>query len=91
MTTKIKTTGIDQLLNNLQIEFGTQEIAPLIKASERWRERNLGGSDSDWAKAMVLETISYVAEDETYWTFVASRINLHEVYVHEEAKRGMKV
>ncbi|MCZ2260264.1 ribonucleoside-diphosphate reductase subunit alpha [Sporosarcina sp. G11-34] len=91
MTTKIKATGIDQLLNDLQIEFGTQEIAPLIKASERWRERNLGGSDSDWAKSMVLETISYVAEDETYWTFVASRIHLHEVYVHEEKQRGMKV
>jgi len=91
MTTKIKASGIDQLLNDLQIEFGTQEIAPLIKASERWRERNLGGSDSDWAKAMVLETISYVAEDETYWTFVASRIHLHEVYVHEEKQRGMKV
>lgn len=91
MTTKIKASGIDQLLNDLQIEFGTQEIAPLIKASERWRERNLDGSDSDWAKAMVLETISYVAEDETYWTFVASRIHLHEVYVHEEKQRGMKV
>ena len=91
MTTQIKATGIDLLLNDLQIEFGTQEIAPLIKASERWRERNLGGSDADWAKAMVLETISYVAEDETYWTFVASRIHLHEVYIHEEKQRGMVV
>ena len=91
MTTQIKATGIDQLLNDLQIEFGAQKIAPLIKASERWRERNLSGSDSDWAKAMVLETISYVAEDETYWTFVASRIHLHEVYIHEEKQRGMAV
>lgn len=91
MTTQIKATGIDQLLNDLQIEFGAQKIAPLIKASERWRERNLSGSDSDWAKAMVLETISYVAEDETYWTFVASRIHLHEVYIHEEKQRGITV
>ena len=91
MTTKIRATGIDQLLNDLQIEFGAQEIAPLIKASERWKERNIGGSDSDWAKAMVLETISYVAEDETYWTFVASRIHLHEVYIHEEKQRGITV
>ena len=91
MTTKIKETGIDQLLNDLRIEFGVEKIAPLIKASERWRERNRGGSDSDWAKAMVLETISYVAEDETYWTFVASRIHLHVVYIHEEKQRGMGV
>ena len=91
MTTKMKATGIDQLLNELQSEFGAEKIAPLLKASERWRERNPEGTDSDWAKSMVLEAISYVAEDETYWTFVASRIHLHEVYTHEKKQRGKDV
>ncbi len=91
MTTKISVSGIEKLINNLQEEFGAEKIAPLVKASERWKERNLQKSDSEWAKAMVLETISYVAEDETYWTFVAARIHLHEVYVHEEKQRGIKV
>ena len=88
MTTKIKTTNIDQIINDLQDEFGEQKIAPLLKASNRWVERYEEGTDSDWAKAMVLEAISFVAEDETYWTFVASRIHLHEVYSHEEKQRG---
>ena len=88
MTTKIKTTNIDQIINNLQSEFGEQKVAPLLKASNRWVERYPEGNDSDWTKAMVLEAISFVAEDETYWTFVASRIHLHEVYSHEEKQRG---
>lgn len=88
MTTKIKTTTIDQLIHQLQNEFGEEKIAPLLKVSQRWLERNPEGTDSEWAKAMILEAISFVAEDETYWTFVASRIYLEEVYNHEEATRG---
>ena len=91
MTIKIKTTTIDQLINNLQGEFGEKKIAPLLKMSDRWIERNPEGKDADWAKAMVLEAISFVAEDETYWTFVASRIFLHEVYFAEEQQRGKEV
>ena len=91
MTTKIKTTQIDQLLHELQNEFGEQKIAPLLKVSERWKEKHPEGQHSEWAKAMVLETISFVAEDETYWTFVAARIYLHEVYSDEEVQRGKAV
>lgn len=88
MTTEIKMTKIDQLMNQLQSEFGEENIAPLLKVSERWMERNTEGTDAEWAKAMILETISFVAEDETYWTFVAARIYLEEVYRHEELQRG---
>ncbi len=88
MTTEIKTTKIDQLMNQLQNEFGEEKIAPLLKVSDRWLERNTEGTDAEWAKAMILEAISFVAEDETYWTFVASRIYLEEVYRHEELQRG---
>ncbi|WP_210470610.1 ribonucleoside-diphosphate reductase subunit alpha [Sporosarcina sp. 6E9] len=91
MTTKIKTPKIDQLLHKLQNEFGEQKIAPLLKVSARWIERHPDGQRSEWAKAMVLEAISFVAEDETYWTFVAARIYLEEVYAHEEKQRGKSV
>lgn len=91
MTTQIEASGIHRLLNNLESEFGTDKIAPLLKASERWCERFPGENNSAWVKAMVLEAISYVAEDETYWTFVAARIHLHEVYAHEETQRGADV
>jgi ribonucleoside-diphosphate reductase alpha chain len=91
MTTKIKTPQIDRQLHELQNEFGEQKIAPLLKVSERWKERNPEGIHTDWSKAMVLEAISFVAEDETYWTFVAARIYLQEVYAHEEMQRGKSV
>ncbi len=91
MTINIKSTIIDQLINSLQSEFGEEKIAPLLKSSDRWIERHPEGKDAEWAKAMVLEAISFVAEDETYWTFVASRIFLHEVYVAEAQQRGEKV
>ena len=48
------------------------------------------GTDSEWAKAMMLESISNLAEEETYWTFVASRIHLHEVYIDKKMQRGAK-
>ena len=91
MTTEMKMTMVDQLINQLQREFGEEKIAPLVKVSQRWLERNLDGTDREWAKAMILEAISFVAEDETYWTFVASRIYLAEVYRHEELQRGHAV
>jgi ribonucleoside-diphosphate reductase alpha chain len=91
MTTKIKTPQIDRQLHELQNEFGEQKIAPLLKVSERWKERNPEGIHTDWSKAMVLEAISFVAEDETYWTFVAARIYLQEVYAREEMQRGKSV
>lgn len=91
MTTEMKMTVVDQLINQLQREFGEEKIAPLVKVSQRWLERNLDGTDREWAKAMILEAISFVAEDETYWTFVASRIYLAEVYRHEELQRGHAV
>lgn len=91
MTTQIKPTNIEKLLNELQAEFGAGKVAPLLKASERWRDRHPDASVTEWARAMVLETISYVAEDETYWTFVAARIHLHEVYFHEKKQRNEKL
>ncbi|MHA6258801.1 ribonucleoside-diphosphate reductase subunit alpha [Sporosarcina sp. CAU 1771] len=91
MTTQVNVRGIEQLLIELENEFGVEKMAPLIKVSERWRSRFPGQKDSVWAKAMTLEAISFVAEDETYWTFVASRILLYEVYGDYELQNGKEV
>ncbi len=90
MTTKSIKTSIDRLLEELQSEFGAEKIEPLIIASERWRQRHPGGDASEWAKAMTLESLNNLDEAATYWTFVAARIHLQDVYNRQELLRGAK-
>ena len=90
MTTKSIKTSIDCLLEELQSEFGAEKIEPLIIASERWRQRHSGGDASEWAKAMTLESLNNLDEAATYWTFVAARIHLQDVYNRQELLRGAK-
>ena len=88
MTTIIETTGV---LDKLQSEFGANKLKPLVTASERWKERNPQGTDSDWAKAMILEALSNIDEASSYWTFVAARLYLREIYSRQERVRGANV
>ncbi len=90
MTTKSIKTSIDRLLEELQSEFGAEKIEPLIVASERWRQRHPGGDASEWAKAMTLESLNNLDEAATYWTFVAARIHLQDVYNRQELLRSAK-
>lgn len=87
----MKTSFIDEILNDLQQEFGEEKIAPLEKVSNRWIERSVDESLKAWTRAMILEAISYVAEDEPYWTYIAARIYLNEIYHNEEKRRGRAV
>ncbi|MDS9472416.1 ribonucleoside-diphosphate reductase subunit alpha [Sporosarcina pasteurii] len=91
MTMMIQTPIIEKVLNDLQLEFGKEKIAPLIKLSDRWKERYVHGSSEEWTRTLILEAISFVAEDEPYWTFVASRIYLHAIYAQDEQRRGCAV
>ncbi|MCM3744330.1 ribonucleoside-diphosphate reductase subunit alpha [Sporosarcina luteola] len=77
-------------MDKLQAEFGADKLQPLIIASERWKERHLEGADSDWSKAMILEALSNIDEVSAYWTFVAARIYLQEVYSRQESVRQAK-
>src|SRR5699024_12606362 len=86
MTTTTTLSTMDHVLAALQREFGEEKLAPLIKMSNRWRERNTDGTMNEWARAMILEAISYVAEEESYWTFVAARIYLQVVNAYEERR-----
>ena len=40
---------------------------------------------------MILEALSNIDEASSYWTFVAARIYLHEIYSRQERLRGAKV
>lgn len=84
-----RTDGAD-LLNKLQAEYGTEKIAALVAASDRWKERHPQASITEWSKAMVLESLSNIDEASSYWTFVAARIYLADVYARQEQIRGVK-
>ncbi|WP_435368126.1 ribonucleoside-diphosphate reductase subunit alpha [Sporosarcina luteola] len=83
-------TETTSIMDKLQAEFGADKLQPLIIASERWKERHPEGTDSDWSKAMILESLSNIDEASAYWTFVAARIYLQEVYSRQESVRGAK-
>lgn len=78
------------IMDELHAEFGADKLQPLLTASERWKERHPEGVGSDWSKAMVLEALSNIDEASAYWTFVAARIYLQEVYSYQESVRGAK-
>ncbi|WP_336823531.1 ribonucleoside-diphosphate reductase subunit alpha [Sporosarcina sp. USHLN248] len=80
MTIFTRKTAVEERLTALQEEFGYDKIALLEKASERYKERNPGHSDSEWTKAMILEALSNIDEVSGYWTFVAARLYLREMY-----------
>ncbi|MCG7343616.1 ribonucleoside-diphosphate reductase subunit alpha [Sporosarcina sp. ACRSL] len=88
MTIIIESTGI---MDKLQDEFGADKLKQLVTASARWKERNPQGTESEWSKAMVLEALSNIDEASSYWTFVAARIYLQEVYARQEKLRGATV
>lgn len=88
MTIIIETTGI---MDKLNAEFGADKLKPLLTASKRWKERHPEGTDSDWSQAMILEALSNIDEASAYWTFVAARICLQDVYSRQENVRGARV
>ena len=60
----------------------------LVKVHERWTEKFPEGTIREWSKSMSLEALSFLDEQETYWTFVAARIHLADVYEQVAIHRG---
>jgi ribonucleoside-diphosphate reductase alpha chain len=71
-----KEAMIGQLLNLHQ----EKEVAPLIRSHEKWIQKNPHGTYDEWSKAMVLEALSHLDEEEPFWTFVAAQIHLEQIY-----------
>lgn len=86
ITTISETT---QLLHTLTAEFGKEKIGPLLKTSERWTVKHPEAEFADWTKAMTLEALSFMDEEEPYWTFVAARMYLAQTYQNIAGKRGL--
>ena len=57
-----------------------KQIVPLLRAHEKWVQKNPHGTDEEWSKAMVLEALSHLDEEEPYWTFVAAQVHLQHIY-----------
>lgn len=77
-------------MEKLKTEFGADKLQPLVEASARWKDRHPEGTESEWSKAMILEALSNIDEASAYWTLVAARIYLRELYSRQENIRGAK-
>ena len=84
----ITNTEKQQVLQQLIVEFGEEKIAPLVKSNHKWLQKHPEGTIAAWSKAMSLEALSFLDEQEPFWTFVAARIYLAEVYSQQAERRG---
>ncbi|WP_342568189.1 ribonucleoside-diphosphate reductase subunit alpha [Psychrobacillus sp. FSL K6-4046] len=84
----ITNTEKQQVLQQLIVEFGEEKLAPLVKSHHKWLQKHSEGMISTWSKAMSLEALSFLDEQEPFWTFVAARIYLAEVYSQQAERRG---
>lgn len=84
----ITNTEKQQVLQQLIVEFGEEKLAPLVKSHHKWLQKHPEGTIAAWSKAMSLEALSFLDEQEPFWTFVAARIYLAEVYSQQAERRN---
>lgn len=77
-----------QLLGQLINEFGEEDLENLIRFSSKWCAKNEQAPIEQWIDACILETLSFIDEDEPYWTFVAARLLREKIYKEQRQKRG---
>ncbi|WP_019412650.1 ribonucleoside-diphosphate reductase subunit alpha [Paenisporosarcina sp. TG20] len=70
----------EEIINQLLELFNQDQLAPLLRTHDKWLKKNTGASDAQWSQALVLESLSHLDEEQPYWTFVAARIYLAQVY-----------
>ncbi|MEK4229996.1 ribonucleoside-diphosphate reductase subunit alpha [Solibacillus sp. FSL H8-0538] len=75
-----------QVVENLIKEFGEEQLEQFIRFSAKWRRKNEQATYAQWTDACILETISYIDEQEPYWTFVAERLLLEKIYEAQKQK-----
>lgn len=80
---------IDCLLTELRSEFGIGKMTPLLEESDRWIKMNHPLSISSWMQSMINWVLSRINEQESYWTFVATRMALYERYAVIENQRSL--
>lgn len=77
------------IVKSLTEEFGDEQLEQFLRFSKKWHKKNEQNTYEEWLDACILETISYIDEQEPYWTFVAERLLLEKIY--EEQKRKFNI
>lgn len=81
VTTKL-TDQLD-ILTMLEQEFTSEKVAPLRRAAEGYNGQSL-------TQHLIREALGRVDESETYWTDVAARVLLTQLYRDQQERRGTK-
>src|SRR5690606_30445034 len=76
-----KQTDQPDILSALEQEFTADKIAPLRRAAEDY-------SGPALPQHLIREALGRVDETETYWTDVAARILLAQLYREQKERRG---
>ncbi|RSK36528.1 ribonucleoside-diphosphate reductase subunit alpha [Bhargavaea beijingensis] len=81
----VTTKPTDQLdiLTMLEQEFTSEKVAPLRRAAEGYNGQSL-------TQHLIREALGRVDESETYWTDVAARVLLTQLYRDQQERRGTK-
>ncbi len=86
---QMMTQGREALLKKLEEQYGREEISPLLRKHERFMSKHPDADDAEWTKALSLDALGMLDEDESFWTFVAARLLLAETYKEAADKRGV--
>ena len=70
----------EAMIEELLTLYNEEQLAPLLRAHDKWLKKNPDAMDEKWSKTMELEALSHLDEEEPFWTFVAARIYLSQVY-----------
>ncbi|GEK32827.1 ribonucleoside-diphosphate reductase subunit alpha [Kurthia sibirica] len=86
---QMMTQGREALLKKLEEKYGREEISPLVRKHERFMTKHPDADDAEWTKAMSLDALGLLDEDESFWTFVAARLLIVDTYREAADKRNI--
>ncbi|HWI49471.1 MAG TPA: ribonucleoside-diphosphate reductase subunit alpha [Rummeliibacillus sp.] len=81
----------ETVLQRLEGEFGKEEMSPLRRKHERFVQKHPDVTEEEWTRALALDALSFLDEDEPYWTFAAARLLLMEIYQKAAVARQVTV
>lgn len=70
----------EKVMQQLEEEFGKEDLELLRRKHERLEDKHPEYTLVEWTRALALEALSLLDELEPYWTFVAARLLLAEIY-----------
>ena len=82
----IKLQNDEQMMENLIVKFGEEDLEQFLRFSQKWNRKNEQATTMQWLEASILETISYIDEQEPYWTFVAAQLLINKIYMQQQEK-----